>query len=52
LSQHAEICFREKHLEIVRAQWMQNAVHLQQDALLALTRKFERMNILPCQGVG
>ena len=44
LSQHAEICFREKHLEIVRAQWMQNAVRLQQDALLALTRKFERMN--------
>ena len=56
LIHHADICLCEIQHENLRAQWMHNALNLQQEAIIAITRNFERMNAvdqpIPDQGVG
>ena len=56
LIHHADICLCERQHENLRALWMHNALNLQQEAIRAITRNFERMNAvdqpIPDQGVG
>ena len=56
LTQHADICLRERQHESLSEQWMLHALNLQQEAITAITRNFECMNTvdqpMPDPGVG